>query len=80
MMCAVFQMAGLMFLLSARLTSEVRCCVASVPKCFECLMLMSGPSELLVLLVLIALSVCLFFGDIDLMVILFFRWFCCWCV
>ena len=56
MMCAVFQMAGLMFLLSARLTSEVRCCVASGPKCFECLMLMlSGQSELLVL---IALSVC----------------------
>ena len=59
MMCAVFQMAGLMFLLSARLTSEVRCCVASSPKCFECLMLiLSAPSELLVLLVLIALSVC----------------------
>ena len=59
MMCAVFQMAGIMFLLSARLTSEVRCCVACGPKCFDCLMLMlSGPSELLVLLFLIAWSVC----------------------
>ena len=48
-MCAVFQMAGMMFLLSARLKSELRYCVFGGSRCFRCVMLMlSGPSELLV--------------------------------
>ena len=59
MILASFQYLGIVFVLSAVLYISVRNWMASGPKCFRCLMLMlSGPVELFVFDVFIAVAVC----------------------
>ena len=59
MILASFQNFGIVFVLSAVLYICVRNWMASGPKCFRCLMLMlSGPVELFMFEVLIAVLVC----------------------
>ena len=56
-MWASFQMCGMVFVLSARLKMCVRYCVAIGPRCLRCCMLMlSGPTEVFVLLFLMAVD------------------------
>ena len=57
---AVFQLRGIVFVLRAMLKICVRYESAHVPRCFRCFMLiLSGPVELLFLLLLMASLTCL---------------------
>ena len=57
---AVFQLRGIVFVLRAMLKVCVRYESARVPRCFRCFMLiLSGPVELLFLLLLMAFLTCL---------------------
>ena len=73
-MCASFQMCGMVFVLSARLNKCVMYWMAIGPRCLRCCMLMlSGPTEVFVLLFLIAMvtsfGVIVMFSDVSLCVV-----------